>query len=102
MPARFMAKVIVDLVVTLFVALAGSAWARVIKSDDFEGYPPGDVDCSDMLAGGWDGCKEAPAVRYPDNSSDISIVASIPGHSGGMRMPESSKPMSMSGLASGI
>jgi hypothetical protein len=81
---RLMKKVIVGLILTLFVALEGTAWARVIKSDDFEGYPSGDVDCSDMLAGGWNSCKEAPTARYPENSSDISIVTSIPGYSGAM------------------
>ncbi|OQW32182.1 MAG: hypothetical protein A4E20_03420 [Nitrospira sp. SG-bin2] len=79
-----MTKAIVGLIVTIFVALADTGWARVIKSDDFERYPSGNVDCAALLAGGWDGCKEAPVVRYPENSSDISIVTSIPGYSGAM------------------
>ncbi|MEQ1794891.1 MAG: hypothetical protein ABL970_11940 [Nitrospira sp.] len=77
-------KLLTSLLLTVAIAMPATAWATVIKSDDFESYTTGDVDCADMLAGGWDGCKELPVARYPDNPSDISIVTSISGHRGDM------------------
>lgn len=81
---HLIATLLGNLFLSMSITVAGTAWATVIKSDDFEGYATGDVDCSDMLSGGWDGCKELPVARYQNNPSDISIVTSIPGHRGGM------------------
>lgn len=81
---RVFAAVLCSFLLFLAIAIGGTSWAKVIKSDDFEDYPTGDVDCVGMLAGGWDGCKELPAARYPNNPSDMSIVTSIPGYNGGM------------------
>jgi len=81
---QLIGRMLGKLLLAIAIAVADNAWATVIKSDDFEGYTMGDVGCEAILTGGWDGCKELPAARYPNRLSDISIVTSIPGHNGGM------------------